>query len=335
MGQVKKPPYRSLVHTPAELSQAYVAWAERIQDVPGVTFGIPSIDKYVIPFHPGDLVCFVGRPGMGKTSMLAYLAKAQAARIRAAGNEEREVVVYVTWESSAEEITNFLLTDGTYSVSDVAWGRVNLEDVKRKAVGLVREPIWVIGHGIGRAGQAAIRMTPEIVYEAIQTMEADFGVKPTLLLFDYLQLIPSKTAAERVQQVTEAAIRIKELAKMIGTPAVAAVQAHRRVDEYKIKLPELIDAQWSSAIEQTVDKFFGIWRPAVSEGTQTLSGQPVFIEMKDGQVYQVVETLMFLQMCKQRFDKSRHLWPLYFDPAYLKLAEIELRELQRDGDLQF
>jgi replicative DNA helicase len=323
-----KPDYSTLVHTPAELSEAYVAWATHMQDTPGVRWGIPAIDRHVIPMHPGDLTCLIGRPGSGKTSLLAYLAKTQAARIREAGNAKREAVVYVTWESSAEEITNFLLTDGTYSVSDVAWGGVDLDDVKRKAISLVQEPIWVIGHGIGRAGQAAVRMTPEVVYEAIQAMQAPpWNVKPTLLLFDYLQLIPSRSARERVQQVTEAPIRIKELAKMVGAPAVAAVQASREVDNRAIKLPEPRDAQWASSIEQTADKLFSLWRPAVTEGVKTPGGQPVEVHMwNDPRPYEVTESLLFVLMCKQRFAPGRHWWPLYFDPAYLKLAEMERQE---------
>ena len=67
--------YRQLVHSPAELAAEHVAWAKHLKDAPGIPFGIPAVDAKVIPFHPGDMVVFVARPGHGKTSFLAYLAR--------------------------------------------------------------------------------------------------------------------------------------------------------------------------------------------------------------------------------------------------------------------
>ncbi len=96
--------YRELVHSPADLAQEHVLWAAMLKDAPGVAFGIDSVDEVVVPFHPGDLVTFAGRPGHGKTSVLAVLARAEAKRIIARGTSETEAVVYVTWEQVTEEI---------------------------------------------------------------------------------------------------------------------------------------------------------------------------------------------------------------------------------------
>jgi replicative DNA helicase len=309
---------RVLVHTPAEMMTQFVAWAESARDGRGVPFGVPPVDKRMIPMRPGELVTILGRPGDGKSSILSYLARQEAGRIlqRKAGG--RECVVYVTWEQSAEELTAFLLADAAVSISDIAWGRADLNELRRRAVRGAEQPIWLIGHGIGRAGQQAPRMTPDVVLAAIESMEADFQVRPTLMLFDYLQLIPVPRATERVQQVTEVAIRIKELALRIGVPAVAAVQASREVDSKKVKLAEMGDAQWSSAIEQTSDKVFSLWRPARSEALgATIGGE-------SGTSYTVTDTLFFLRMLKQRGDRGRWTFALYFDPACLRLAELEM-----------
>jgi len=324
---MKKPDYAKLVHSPADLSAAIIQWAEHVEKYTGITWGIPCIDSKVVPMYPGDFTCILGRPGAGKSSLLAFLAKQEARRIVERGTQDKEAVVYVTWESSAEEIASFLMISGKktggYSVSDLAWGRVPLEKVRQDALNLVTLPVWTIGHGIGRADQNIVRMTPKVVYHAIETMEAEYGRKPVLMLFDYIQLIPSETAQERVAQVTEAPIRIKELALTLGAPAVAAVQASRKVDTYDTKLPEQNDAQWASSIEQTADKMFSLWRPAVTEGL-VRDGQPIFIEFQ-GKRLQVTNELMLIQMIKQRREQGRHLWAMYFDPAYLWLAEMELR----------
>ena len=152
-------------------------------------------------------------------------------------------------------------------------------------------------------------MTPDVVLEAIESMRDDFGVRPTLLLFDYLQLVPIPHASERVQQVTEAPIRIKEVALRVGAPAVAGVQASRDVDNRAEKLAEIRDAQWASSIEQTADKVFSLWRPARTEAIGK------YIESENGHRYEVTETLMLIRMLKKRMDRARFNWAMYFNPA--------------------
>jgi len=238
------PDFRALVHSPSDLSAEHLAWAESIQTGQGIRWGIPAIDRVVIPMQPGNLTCLIARPGSGKTSLMAYLARHEAAVITARGATD-EAVVYVTWEQSAEELEAFFQTDGTYSISDIAWGRVDLEIMRQRAVKRAKLPIWVIGHGIGRADRRLPRMTPEAVLHAVETMHEDYGVKPSLLLFDYMQIIPVGRADDRVKQVTEVPILIKELNLRIGAPAVVGVQASREVDTRTIKIPELADAQWA------------------------------------------------------------------------------------------
>lgn len=310
-----------LVHTPADMMAGYVAWAERAQANPGIKFGVADIDKRMIPMKPGDLTTILGRPGDGKTSILAYLAKQEAQRIVDRDAVGREAVVYVTWEQSCEELTAFFMAGKEYSVSDVAWGRVDLDVVRRQAAKGAAVPIWVIGHGINRAGEKVPRMTPDVVLAAIESMEEEFGIRPTLMLFDYLQLIPIPQATRRVDQVTEVPIRIKEVALRVGAPAVAGVQASRDVDNRQEKLAEARDAQWASSIEQTSDKIFSLWRPA---RTQPIGS---FIGSENGHRYEVSDTLLLIRMVKQRFDKGRFTWAYYFDPAYLKLVELETRRL--------
>lgn len=314
---------RNLVHTPAQMMTELVQWAEVIQREPGIQFGIEAIDKVVVPMRPGNLTCVLARPGHAKTSLLVYLARLEARRILERGAEDREIVVYTTWEQTSEELTAMLMADPSVSYSDIVWGRADLEEVKRRSVKGVRNPVWIIGHGISRAGAKAPRMTPDLVLSAIETIEQDHGRKPTLLLFDYLQLIPTRVAKERVQQVTEMPIRLKELAMRLGVPAVAAVQASREVDTRKIQIPEMADAQWASSIEQTADKVFGLWRPikSLDESKSVEVG---------GQTYEVNENLLVIRLLKQRGERGRFTWGMYFDPELMRLAELETRNLNDD-----
>jgi len=310
--------FRQLVHSPAELAQEHVAWAKHLKGAPGVPFGLPSVDEKVIPFHPGDMVAFVARPGHGKTSILAYLARAEAKRIQKREAAETEAVVYVTWEQVTEEINAVLDIGGSYTVSDIAWGRASLDAVEGQARKRAGMPIWLIGDSLARTDAHSPRMYPDAVFAAIESMAEDYGVKPTLLCFDYIQLIPIPAQADRMKQVTEAAHRCKELAKRVGCPAAVAVQARREVDSRDIKIPGLWDAQWASSIEQTSDKYFSLWRPWLTEdrgGVIDIDGRPV----------PVTENLLILSMQKQRFENGRWTWALWFDPATLELRELEIR----------
>ncbi len=98
-----------------------------------------------------------------------------------------------------------------------------------------------------------------------------------------------------------------------------AVELDHEVDDRQEKLAELRDAQWASSIEQTSDKVFSLWRPA---RTQQIGSE---IQSETGKKYTVSDTLLLIRMLKQRGDKGRFTWALYFDPAYLKLAEMETR----------
>lgn len=318
---------RMLIHTPAELASEHLAWARHNKSVPGIPWGVPSVDRKMIPMRPGDLVGIMGRPGHGKSSVMAALARGESSRIIERGAEASEAVVTVTWESSAEELENFFIADENASASDVAWGRADIDYLERKAVKRARVPIWVIGHGIGRVSVDTPRMTVDVVYNAIESMKEDYGVTPTLVLLDYVQIIPVANASERTAQVSEAVIRAKELAQRAGVPIVMGVQARREVDDYKLPIPEKGDAQYSSAIEQTCDKLFALWRPAISPGFENK-----LIEV-EGCVapVEVSKRLMILRMLKQRFEDGRFTWALHFAPEYLTLCELELRNHETRG----
>lgn len=313
---------RVLIHSPSELATEYVVWAERIQAHPGIPFDIPTIDKVVIPMRPGDLTTLIARPGHCKSSLMAYMARTEAERIVMRGAKD-EVVVYVTWESSAEELCSLFASNEDISASDVAWGRADLEELKRQALNQVSIPIWVIGHGIGRAGQKMPRMYPDVILGAIESMKKDFGVQPSLLLFDYIQLIPIQNARDRVQQVSEIPARIKELALRVGAPAVAGAQARREVDDRAVKIPNLRDAQWGSAVEQASDKVFGLSRPIL------YTPENYMLEFSEFSVV-VTENLLIVRLLKQRGGQGRATFATYFDPAYLKLGAMEVAGVRQN-----
>lgn len=316
---------RNLVYTSAELADHHVKLAEKIQAEPGITWGIDLIDRRVIPMRGGDVTLICARPGMGKSTIMAYLAREEAKRIRQRNTEDRETVIYATWEGTVDAIYAAIIAgQGGYSSTDYYWGRVDIEDIKRNVVRHGAMPIMMLGFSTLRQ-QAAPRMTLTRLLEAVESIEEDFGLHPTLVCLDYLQLIPHDSATDRIDQVSEAIIGAKMLGMQIDVPFVLGAQASRRVDGYGIKLPTMSDVQWSSQAEQHADKLLGLWRPAQTE-TLGADGRPPMIEV-DGRQYEANKRLLVLRMLKQRGDEGRHTWGLHLAPELLELAELETRSL--------
>jgi replicative DNA helicase len=264
---------------------------------------------------PGTLTGFIGRPGDAKTSLLISMARHHAEQC-----PDNDVVVFVSWEEVAEEFMAMLMSGRKYTRADVAWGRVDLGivDAQVSKKGL---PIYFIGKSIARAGKAPPVMTVDLVLGTIESMQEAHGVRPAICFFDYIQRIPVKRAADKVHAVTQVPDLLKELAKSIGVPAVAAIQSARTVESRKIKLASYDEAQWSSAIEQTCDKLFALWRPARSEPLGEI------IEGEKG-TYVVTENLLLMRLLKQRGAPARHTWALHFDPATLELSETQTKKLE-------
>jgi len=318
MSDAKREQLRELIHSPADLAHGQVQWAEHILTTPGIPFGVPCVDEVMNPMHPGDMMVLCARPGHGKTSIMATLARAEAQRIMARGTQDTEAVFYVTWEQVAEEINLLLDANETYSASDIMRGKIDLGTVKTQAVKRVELPIWVIGDSISRTNVKSLRMFPDVVFDAIQLAVEEYERKPTLLLFDYMQIIPARNVSDKIMQVSFAADMAKELAKRIGCPSIVGAQAGRQVDGKDFKIPTIADAQWSSAIEQNTDKFFGLWRPILTDKDKP----PIPIGSRQ---YPIKDTLIVVQMSKQRFGPSGFTWGMHFAPEHLKLCEMELR----------
>lgn len=318
--QTRKVAKQFFVHSPADLSQSYVHWAEKLKNEPGIDYGC-VLDKFMLPLHPGDLMAVVARPGHGKTSWMAYMARKTARELITKGDEDK-VVVYVTWEQTVEEIEAYFQSAGNYSSTDMAWGRVPLDTIKRTAVKRANLPIWVFGKSKRHEGIKRPTMSIDYVYAAIESMEQEYNKKPVLLCLDYVQIMPMDNRKEKSSQVDDAIRQAKELAINVGLPIIIGVQAGRQVDGYKNQIPVMADAQWSSSIEQVVDKQIGIWRPIKSRDP----AESPMINVS-GVDYTNDENLFVIRLLKQRFAVGYGAWAVKFKPQTLELWDYDVRPL--------
>jgi replicative DNA helicase len=267
--------YRDLIFTPEQAAGAHLQWAEEIATTEGSMWGIPKVDRKVIPERPGEMTCIIGRPGHGKSSILAFRARGEAERIMEAQKEDKRkghIVLYITFDDSVEEIENFFVQGfENINSTEVAWGRANLDSIRRRTINRSRLPIWLMGHSITRSakytGKMGIRMTPQVLFDAIEQLQDAYAKTAypiehvSMICVDYIQRMPVPGTRIRTEEVTEAVYRIKELGVRLGTRTVVAVQASRAVDNRDVKIPEVHDCQHASAIEQVASKMFSVWRP--------------------------------------------------------------------------
>lgn len=315
------------LHPPSETTSRFVVWAETraeaLKTGTAIDYGC-IIDKKIIPLCPGDLMAVVARPGHGKSSFMAYMARRVAQKL-ASQNNNNQCVIYVSWEQPVEELEAFFQSNETFTSTDLAWGRVPLDDVKAGAIKRINLPIWMMGYSIKDAKRKKPLMTIDMVYDAIRTIHYEYNIQPALICFDYLQIIPVKGISTRIDQVSEATIQAKHFAMEIGVPIIGGVQASRETDKRSVQIPTMADCQWSSAIEQTADKQIALFRPIrVFE-----AGETVPIGAK-GREYPVDDYLMVIKLLKQRFDIGSGIWPIRFEPQTLKVFDYQQTTMEYD-----
>jgi hypothetical protein len=315
-----KTPVPNFIRTPAESTSGFLEYAERLREKQSLTFGC-VMDNHVIPPHPGDVISVVARPGHGKTAFMSYMARRCAKNILDDGkyslkeDDTSEVVLYVSWEQTVEEIEANMQAGQDYSVSDIAWGRADMEVVRKKAFSRPQTPIWLVGKSIQDANKRMPPMTFDIIYDNIQGLKEKFNVVPRLICMDYLQIIPVPETRTRLDEVSEASYKTKQLAIDTACPIFIGVQAKEGVDQSQSKIPGLGDCYYGASIGHVVDKNFGLFKPIKSyaKGASVgLNDTPYFVD----------DYLLFVEMSKQRMDQGSRKWAFNFDMSTMKIWDF-------------
>ena len=213
----------------------------------GIPTGYKNLDDTLAGMQDSNLLILAARPGLGKTAFALGIAQHIAVK-------EKMPIGFFSLEMSREELVDRLLV----AQADIdAWrlktGRLSEEDFSK------------LSEAMGQLYEAPLFIddTPALSILEMRTkarrLMAEHGLR--LLVVDYLQLMKSVRSLEnRVQEVSEISMGLKNLARELKIPVLAISQLSRAVEQRGKKRPQLADLRESGSIEQDADVVMFIWR---------------------------------------------------------------------------
>ncbi len=206
------------------------------EDAMGVPTGFNDLDTLLGGLQKSDLLIVAGRPGMGKTSWLLTVALNAAKR-------GAQVVIF-SMEMSNEQIVQRLIAAETgISTRKLRLGRLDDNE-------------WeIFVKAIGDLGKLHIylddtpALSPLQLRAKTRRLYNEYGLD--LILVDYLQLMTSgssRRADNRVQEISFISRTLKQIARELNVPLLAAAQLSRAVEQRQDKRPQLADLRESGCL---------------------------------------------------------------------------------------
>lgn len=259
----------------------------------GVPTGFRDLDNLLAGLQPSDLIILAARPSIGKSSLALNIADHVAC-------EQKMPVGIFSLEMSKEQIIDRLLCmRGAVDSWKLRTG--NLED----------DDFGKLNYAMGVLSESEIYIDDSPLANAmeIRTKARRLQVEHNLglIIIDYLQLMSgmnTRSADNRVQEVSEISRSLKALARELNVPVLAISQLSRAVEHRPDKRPMLADLRESGSIEQDSDVVMFIYRDDYYD--------------KDSDRKNIAEILIR----KHRNGPTGDI-ELYFKPEFMKFASIE------------
>ncbi len=218
------------------------------EKITGVPSGFTDLDVMLGGFQKSDLILIAARPGMGKTSWLLSAALNAARRKARVGiftvemTKKQMVQRLISAESgiSSETLRNGQLTDREWALFTEAQNRLH------------RLPIHI---------DDTPAITPIDLRSKARRLVHEMGLD--LIMVDYIGLMHSDISSHqnnRVQEVSYISWQLKQLARELNVPVIAASQLSRALEQRKDKRPILSDLRDSGSLEQDADVVLFIYR---------------------------------------------------------------------------
>jgi replicative DNA helicase len=225
--------------------------------VHGIPSGLKDLDKITSGFQKTDLIFVGARPSMGKTSFCLNVADHVPVdlgkNVAIVSMEMSRIQLYMRGICARTDVDSYRVNCGMLTRND--WERINCATQE-----LYTDRIWIDdrgGQSITQIGAKLKRLDERIK----SATHSDQGLD--LIIVDHLQLAygsARRRNENRVQEVSEISAGLKNLAKTLQLPVIAASQLSRKCEERVDKRPVLADLRESGSIEQDADLVLFIYR---------------------------------------------------------------------------
>ena len=205
--------------------------------------GTPVVDECLGGLTPGHLIVVAGRPRMGKTTLLLQWADRLAL-------DEHRPILFCSIEMSARELGGRLFVRRT---------KESLTTLRTPSDARVAAFLTSLaGSGFHIDERAAPRLSDLVAL--IRAWVETYAVQAVFV--DHLGKIVPPRADTRTLEIGAIARALKELAKSLTVPVVAACQLNRAVEGRTLPRPLLSDLRESGEIEQEADAVLFLWSEA-------------------------------------------------------------------------
>ncbi len=212
----------------------------------GVPTGFRELDNLLAGLQASNSIIVAARPGIGKTAFALNIA-------RCVSVDYKIPVGFFSVEMSKEELTDRLLVrQSEIDAWKLKTGKLEEEDFTRfsEAMGILADaPLYIDD----TPGISVLEMRTKA-----RRLQVEKGLQ--LLIIDYLQLIRGRNLENRVQEVSEISMGIKNLARELKIPIIALSQLSRAVEVRGGARPRLADLRESGSIEQDADVVMFLYR---------------------------------------------------------------------------
>ena len=253
----------------ATIDSIEAAYSTRGKGMTGVATGIEEIDTVARGLQPGQLAILAARPGVGKSAMMGQV-------VETAATAGAPVLVF-SLEMTAVELSKRALA----SEAGVDSQRISTGDLETKHWAAITSA----------ASRMSTRDVTVVDVSALTIAEIRAVAKRwriahpqerALVAVDYLQIVrPSAKQENRMLQVAEVSLGLKNLAKDLKLPVLALAQLNRKLEERANKRPGMGDLRESGSIEQDADIILFLHREEVFSGKAEDAGKAELICAKN------------------------------------------------------
>lgn len=258
----------------------------------GVPTGFRDVDAILTGMHKKTLTYFAGRPSMGKSSYLLGMA-VNAARLGAR-------VAFFSIEMRQEELIQRMVSMET-----------GINTQKLKLAKLTPQEAARFTECVGRISNLQLfidehsSLNPAQLRAKVQRLKHRYGLD--LVIIDYLQLMNDPNHPNnRYQEISSISRSLKQLAKDMNIPVVAASQLSRALEKRQNKRPILSDLRESGQLEQDADVIKFIYRDEIYNPATEFPNQAEIIIAKHRNGPTGTVSLYFEKQLTKFMDASTH-----------------------------